>query len=277
VKRKHLAAGAAAIRAIANGDIDCAIVLGSGLGRTFGERVENATAVPYKTFAGMPETTVAGHTGTAIVGTIAGSRVLVFSGRFHVYEGHDARAVAAPVSLAAAAGATTIVLTNAAGGLNPAYAAGDVMVLRDHLNFTGLNPLAGGELLPGTTERFVDMADAYDPRLAAAALRVAEAGGRAARHGVYVGLVGPSYETAAEAKWLAAVGADAVGMSTVLEAIAARALGLRVLGISSITNMLDGQATSHEQVLSGSHGTAEHIGDIIVGTIGAPEFRAAAT
>jgi purine-nucleoside phosphorylase len=277
VKRKHLADSAAAIRAAAKGDIACAIVLGSGLGRTFSHRVENATVIPYKKLAGMPETTVAGHMGVAIVGTIAGRRVLVFSGRFHLYEGHDARAVVAPVLLAAAAGAQTIVLTNAAGGLNTSYAAGDVMIVRDHLNFTGVNPLAGEDLLLGTNERFVDMADAYDPHLAAAGLRTAEAAGRTIRHGVYVGLMGPSYETIAEAKWLAAAGADAVGMSTVLETIAARALGLRVLGISAITNMLDGKATSHEEVLTGSQATAEHVADLIVGVIGAPEFGEAAS
>jgi purine-nucleoside phosphorylase len=181
-----------------------------------------------------------------------------------------------PVLLAAAAGATTIVLTNAAGGLNPAYAAGDVMIVSDHLNFTGVNPLAGEDLLLGTTERFVDMADAYDPRLAATATRTAERAGRSVRRGVYVGLMGPSYETIAEAKWLAAVGADAVGMSTVLETIAARALGLRVLGISAITNMLDGQATSHEDVLTGSQATAERIADLIVGVVGDPDFAEAA-
>ncbi len=271
MKRKHLDHAAQTIRSVAKGDIACAVVLGSGLGRLFSHRIDDATIVPYKKLAGMPETTVAGHIGVALVGTIGGRKTLVFSGRFHLYEGHTPRAIAYPVSLAAAAGARTIVLTNAAGGLNPDFTAGDVMIVRDHLNFTGVNPLAGDEMVLGARERFVDMNDAYDARLAAAGTRVAEAAGFAVRHGVYAGVLGPTYETRAEAKFLTGAGADAVGMSTVLECVAARALGMRVFALSAITNVLDGTPTSHEDVLEGSQRTAERVGSIIEGVIGAPE------
>ncbi len=267
MKRKHLDDAAATIRAAAKGDIAFAVVLGSGLGRIFSHRVSDAKIVPYKKLAGMPETTVPGHMGVALIGTIAEQNVLVFSGRFHLYEGHDARAATYPIALAAACGAKTVILTNAAGGLNPSFAAGDVMLMRDHLNFTGMNPLIGKHLPFGVTERFIDMNDAYDPSLVASAERAAEAAGFPLRQGTYAAVLGPSYETQAEARFLAGAGADAVGMSTVLECIAARALGMRVAGISSITNMLDGNPTNHEAVLEGSQRSAEHVVAVIEGII----------
>ncbi len=174
--------------------------------------------------------------GEALVGTFGGKRVVAFCGRYHLYEGRTTHEVVSLVELGIAAGARTFVLTNAAGGLDRTFEAGDVMLLRDHLNLTGANPLATNALPPGVTERFVNMSDAYS-----AGLRVHE--------GVYAGLLGPSYETPAEIAMLRLLGADAVGMSTVLETIDARAHDCAVLGISLIANVHDGTPTTSEDVL----------------------------
>jgi purine-nucleoside phosphorylase len=267
VKRKRLEAAADLLRRKAGGEIECAIVLGSGFGAVLRERIDGAT-IPYKKIAGMPLPSVAGHAGEAHVGLLQGRRVVAFSGRFHLYEGRATGEVIYPILAAAHAGATTFVLTNAAGGINPDYHAGDLMLIADQLNLTGTSPLIGAELLPGQAARFVDMVDAYAPRLREAARRVAAEHAFTLREGVYAGLVGPTYETPAEARYLRTIGADAVGMSTVLEAIAARALGREVAGLSLITNVHGtGEPTSHEEVLDTAARSAENVAAMIEGLV----------
>ena len=218
------------------------LVLGSGLGA-----MADGDADPFVLAfdeVGLPAATVPGHAGRLVAGTIAGVDLIVQQGRLHLYEGHSAAAVTACVRLAAEAGAGTLVVTNAAGGLRPDLRRGDLLLITDHLNLTGTSPLVG-------RPAFVDMTDAYDPELRARAHAAAEAVGERLVEGVYAGLVGPAYETPAEARMLRAVGADAVGMSTVLEVIAARRLGLRVLGCSLITNvhLADERGVDHLEVL----------------------------
>ncbi|MDB5040950.1 MAG: purine-nucleoside phosphorylase, partial [Candidatus Eremiobacteraeota bacterium] len=249
MKRKRLDEAADYLRSKAGGSLDCAIVLGSGFGGALRERIDGTT-VPYKKIEGMPEPGVAGHAGEARIGTLHQRRVVAFSGRFHLYEGRATDEVIYPILTAAHAGAKTIVLTNAAGGVNPEYVAGDLMLIADQINLTGTSPLIGADLLPGQDARFIDMLDAYDPHLRELARHMAAEYGIVMHDGVYAGLTGPAYETPAEARWLRTIGADAVGMSTVLETIAARALGCTVVGFSLITNVHGiGAATSHEEVL----------------------------
>lgn len=242
-------------------------MLGSGFGATLRESIIGAT-IPYRKIDGMPEPSVAGHAGEAHVGTLHGRRVVAFSGRFHLYEGRATAEVVYPVLAAAHAGAKTFVLTNAAGGLNPEYRAGDLMLIADHLNLTGASPLVGIEPLPGQAARFVDMVDAYAPHLRQLARHVAAQYAIVLHDGVYAGLVGPAYETPAEVRYLRTIGADAVGMSTVLETIAARALGREVLGLSLITNVHGaGASTSHDEVLAHAAASAEHVARIIEGVV----------
>ncbi len=206
-------------------------MLGSGFGGVLRDRIDAGGRYAYKKIAGMPQPTVPGHAGEAFIGELHGRRVVAFSGRFHLYEGRSPLEVAYPVAVAAAAGARTIVLTNAAGAVNTDFHPGDLMLLVDQLNLTGTSPLIGAHPPFGIKDRFVDMVEAYAP---AAARPGASHGGRIRDRdadGVYAGLVGPAYETPAEARYLRTMGADAVGMSTVLETIAARALGCRVVGL----------------------------------------------
>jgi purine-nucleoside phosphorylase len=271
VKRKRLQAAADYLRRKAGGDLDCAIVLGSGFGAVLRDRIDGKT-IPYKKIDGMPLPGVAGHAGEAHVGTLHGRRVVAFSGRFHLYEGRATDEVIYPVLVAAHAGAKTFVLTNAAGGVNPSYRAGDLMLLSDQLNLTGTSPLIGRDMLPGQSARFVDMVDAYAPHLREAARRVAAEQGFTLHEGIYAGLVGPTYETPAEARYLRTIGADAVGMSTVLEAIAARALGRDVAGISLITNVHGtGEPTSHEDVLEAAVRSAENVARLVEGLVASLE------
>jgi purine-nucleoside phosphorylase len=243
-----LARAAAGIVARAGGPVEVGIVLGSGLAAALRDRGA-LRPVPYADLGALPPPTAAGHAAEALVGTLSGRRVVAFCGRYHLYEGRGAHEVVAPVRLAIAAGARTLVLTNAAGGLDRTYRAGDVMVVRDHLNLTGTNPLACADGLDGVPERFVDMSAAYDPPLRALARAAARRHGLRAHEGVYAGLLGPSFETPAEVAHLRLIGADAVGMSTVLETIAARARGARVVALSLITNVHDGTPTSSGEVL----------------------------
>jgi purine-nucleoside phosphorylase len=267
VKRKRLEAAAEILRERAGGDLDCAVVLGSGFGSVLRDRIDGTT-IPYKKIDGMPEPTIAGHAGEAHIGTLHGRRIVAFSGRFHLYEGRATEDVVYPVVAAAHAGAKTIVLTNAAGGLNPEYTPGDLMLLVDQLNLTGTSPLIGTELIPGTSVRFIDMAHAYAAHLRELARHMANEYGIVLHDGVYAGLVGPAYETPAEVKYLRTIGADAVGMSTVLETIAARALGRDVVGFSLITNVHgNGAPTSHEEVLATSQRSAENVARMIEGIV----------
>lgn len=231
-----------------------AIVLGSGLG-FLGDQLDDAVRVPYARIPGFPQPGVAGHAGELIAGTLEGVSVLAQSGRFHLYEGHDVATAALPVRVVAALGVTTFVATNAAGGIRRSFRPGTLMLIADHLNLTGRNPLTGPAL--AGEERFPDMSDPYDGALRERIRRAAAAEGLVLEEGVYAGLFGPSYETKAEVQMLARLGADAVGMSTVTEVIAARARGLRCAGVSTITNAAAGIAgpLSHHEVLE----TAERV------------------
>ncbi len=267
MKRKHVVAAAEVLREKAGGELDCAIVLGSGFGGALRDRIDGVT-IPYKKLEGMPATTVAGHAGEAHVGTLHGRRVVAFSGRFHLYEGRACEEVVYPVVAAAHAGAKTFVLTNAAGGLDPDYAPGDIMLITDQINLTGNSPLIGPELIPGADARFTDMLDAYAPHLRELARHMASEYEIVLHDGVYAGLIGPAFETPAEARFLRNAGADAVGMSTVLETIAARALGRDVVGFSLITNVhLTGAATSHEEVLATSARAADNVARLVEGIV----------
>jgi purine-nucleoside phosphorylase len=242
VSAEDLERGAALIRSLAGGPLDLAVVLGSGLAPALAGCFD-ARELAYAELPGMPRLQIAGHPGRLFTGTWHGKRVALFAGRVHLYQGYSAGDVVFGVRLAARAGAKCIVLTNAAGALSPEFAAGEIMLIADHLNFTGASPLAGGG------EQFVDMRDAYSPRLRRLAAQAGESSGTALREGIYAGVLGPEYETPAYARFLRAAGADAVGMSTVLETTAARALGLEVLGLSALTNAAGLETTSHEDVL----------------------------
>jgi purine-nucleoside phosphorylase len=238
--------------------LDVAVVLGSGLAKPFKDHAAGFAPIGYDELGGLPEPTALGHVGEVLVGSIAGKNVAVFCGRFHLYEGRNASEVVSLVELAIDAGAATLVLTNAAGGLRREYAVGDLMILRDHLNLTGEHPVL---------DCFVDMRDAYDPVLRAIARDAAARTGVRAHEGVYAGLFGPSFETPAEVAMLRTLGADAVGMSTVLETIAARARNVRVLGISLITNVHNGEPTSALEVIvaadRASAGFAAFLNDVL--------------
>lgn len=239
---KLLAHDASVIEAAAGGPVDVAIVLGTGLSSALRDRF-SFTSIPYDKLLGMPVASLLGHAGEAMVGTWQGKRVVAFAGRVHLYQGFSPQQVTVNVRLARAAGARTVVLTNAAGALDATFTPGDLMLVSDHVNLTGRNPLIGMAL----DNPFVDMMDAYSSRLRELFRAGAEPDDRL-REGVYAGLLGPNYETPAEARYLRTIGADAVGMSTVLETIVARALGLGVLGVSMITNVVAAPDTKHADV-----------------------------
>jgi purine-nucleoside phosphorylase len=244
-----LDAAAHAVRARTQEVPALGVVLGSGLG-AWAESLDGALAVPYSEIPGMPVSTVQGHAGKLWIGRSKGVPVVCLQGRVHMYEGHDAERAVFGVRLLARLGARAVLLTNAAGGLSPSFAPGDLMLLRDHLNLMGKNPLIGpNEAALGP--RFPDMTSTYDPALAAATLAAANALGIRLHEGVYAGLLGPSYETPAEIRMLRVLGADAVGMSTVPEAIALRHMRVPVTGISCITNLAAGispHELSHAEV-----------------------------
>jgi len=226
------------------------IVLGSGLSG-LADDLADAVAIAFADLPGWPAATAPGHAGRLLLGTLAGRPVVMLQGRFHLYEGNDPGLVVQPVLLFRALGAAIVVLTNAAGGLDPAFGPGTLMVMRDHINLTGRNPLMGpnaDELGP----RFRDMTDAWSPRLRTLLHAAGAAEGVPLEEGVYVGLTGPTYETPAEVRMLAVQGGHAVGMSTVLECIAARWIGLEVCGVSLVTNAgagYTGAPLAHEEVL----------------------------
>ena len=227
------------------------LVLGSGLG-SFADRLEQARALPYEEIPGFPSSTVKGHAGRLVVGYLGGLRVAVLQGRFHLYEGYAASEVAFPIRALIRAGIKTLVVTNAAGGVEPSYRPGDLMLISDHLNFSGQNPLVGPHH-DGYGPRFPDMSEAYSGRLRSIARAVAEDQELLLHEGVYAVLGGPSYETPAEVRALHALGAQAVGMSTVYEVIASRQMGAEVLGVSLISNHAAGIATtplSHAEVVA---------------------------
>jgi purine-nucleoside phosphorylase len=230
---------------------ETAIVLGSGLG-DFSDTLLDAIATPYTDLPHWPPSTVAGHAGRLVVGTVAGKRIAALSGRVHYYEGHDLAAVVFATRVMARLGVRRLVLTNAAGGINTAFAQGALMIIDDHINMLGGNPLIG----PNDDRfgpRFPDMSEVYSARLRNVADEAARAKGVPVSHGIYVAVHGPSYETPAEIRFFRKMGADAIGMSTVPEAIAARHMGLEVLGISCISNAAAGvlpQPIDHQEVLA---------------------------
>jgi purine-nucleoside phosphorylase len=246
-----VAAAAEAVRRRAPFGPEVALVLGSGLG-DFAGTVTDAVSIPYGDLPGWPVPNVMGHEGRLVVGTTAGRRVAVLAGRVHYYEGHDLRTVTFATRVIGLLGVKVLILTNAAGGINTAFSAGVLMVIDDHLNLMGTNPLIG----PHDDRfgfRFPDMTEVYSRRLRAVVDREAARSGVSVTHGVYAGLHGPSYETPAEIRYLRTIGADAVGMSTVPEAIVARQMGLEVLGISCITNMAAGILPAplhHDEVMA---------------------------
>jgi len=216
------------------------LVLGSGLG-DFADTIENLVKIPYRDLPHMAASEVAGHAGNFCFGDVGGTPVVCMQGRVHLYEGHPVDRVVHGVRTMARLGARCVLLTNAAGGLEPAWAAGDLMVVSDHLNLTGTSPLVGPED-ESIGPRFPDMTDAYDPALRGWLLEAGRDAGITLREGVYAGLLGPQYETPAEVRMIAALGAQAVGMSTVLEVIALRHMGVRVAALSCITNLAAGMA-----------------------------------
>ena len=235
----------------------CAIILGSGLGG-LADRIENARHLPYGEIPGFHATHVVGHKGQLIAGTLGGREVIAFAGRFHMYEGHSPRVNAFPVRVAHALGARTLFVSNAAGGIRRTFSAGDLMVIEDHINLTMVNPLAGPA--ESTDTRFPDMSAPYSPRLKALLKDAARRLGTPLQAGVYVGLLGPTYETLAEVRMLERLGADATGMSTVTEVIVANALGMDVAGVSLISNPAAGltsEKLSHADVMR----AAEAAGD----------------
>lgn len=246
----RLAALVRAVRARTDLVPTAGIVLGSGLG-ALADDLHDPVAIPFEDMPGWPAASAPGHTGRLLLGHLEGVPVAMLQGRFHLYEGNDPGLIVQPILLFQRLGARVVVLTNAAGGANPAYGPGTLMVIADHLNLTTMNPLIGPNA-PELGERFPDMTDVYAPRHRAALHAAAAAEGVDLEEGIYACLLGPSYETPAEVRMLRALGADAVGMSTALEAIAARWVGLEVAGVSLITNAgagYAGQPLTHDEVL----------------------------
>jgi purine-nucleoside phosphorylase len=261
-------AAAAAIRERCGGRRPrVAIVLGSGLGYLT-EQFKDPVRIAYQEIPGFPETTVVGHSGELVLGRFAGKEVLAQSGRFHLYEGHEPARAAFPVRVFGALGIETLLLTNAAGGIRRTFSSGTLMLIADHINLTFRNPLTG-PVLPGE-ERFPDMSDPYDRSLRELARKVAVERHISLQDGVYAQLLGPSFETPAEIRMLDRLGADAVGMSTVVEVIAARARGIRCLGFTVVTNPASGISPTklnHEEVLETAKQVSKELGGLIEGVI----------
>jgi purine-nucleoside phosphorylase len=232
------------------------IILGSGLGN-FAVQVENPTTIPYSAIPNFPLSTVVGHSGQLVLGTIAGTPVAVMQGRVHAYEGYPLSQVTFPTRVLGLIGCTTLIVTNAAGGVRPNIPQGSLVAISDHINLTGSNAALGPNeprfaLIPGAGERFFDMSTAYSPALRTLAIAEAQKQGFTLTEGVYLAVLGPSFETPAEIRAFRTLGADLVGMSTVHEVIVARHMGIQVLGISLVTNMaagVTGETIHHEEVM----------------------------
>lgn len=266
--REHLTPAVPAVLEPLVGRAKTALVLGSGLSGLL-DRFPERSDVAYDDIEGFPHAPyrVVGHGGRLSLATSDEVSALVFQGRVHAYQGISAFDASYPARLAAALGCDTLVVTNAAGGLDPSLAPGDIMVITDHMNLTGDNPLLGWPGPEGGTP-FVPMGDAYDPALVALAVDIAGDQGLTLRQGVYAGVLGPSYETPAEVGAFFRMGAHAVGMSTVPEVIAARALGLRVLGLSLITNSAGDNDIAHEEVLEIGRQAADALTDLVLAILG---------
>lgn len=253
ITMQEIDAAAACIRGRISIQPKIALILGSGLG-PLADEVESPAIIPTNEIPNWPLSTVQGHKGRLVIGRLMGKPILVLQGRAHYYEGYSMPRIGLPVRVMQRLGVNTVILTNAAGGINPDFSAGDLMLITDHLSLlpmTGPNPLRGPNL-DEFGPRFPDMSQVYDKELLAIAQKVSDDLNLNVRRGIYVGLSGPSFETPADCRFLRLVGADAVGMSTVPEAIVARHGGLRVLGISGISNKIDingNNVASHEEVL----------------------------
>ncbi|MEP6590377.1 MAG: purine-nucleoside phosphorylase [Gemmatimonadota bacterium] len=260
----QIAAATAAVRArLGSQRPKVAIVLGSGLGG-LADQVEQPTRIGYADIPGFHVPTVQGHKGELVAGMLGGVPVIMQSGRFHMYEGHPAQTSVLPVRVFAALGVETLIVTNAAGGIRRTFTPGTLMLLSDHINLTGRNPLEG-PVLEGET-RFPDMSVAYDAGLRDIARRVASSQGTRLEEGVYCALLGPTYETPAEVRMLERLGADAVGMSTAPETIIARARGMRVLGFSLVTNAAAGTTAAlldHKEVMEVAAQAGGRLADIV--------------
>jgi purine-nucleoside phosphorylase len=245
-----VARAAEMVRGKIGASIPIALILGSGLGG-LADHIEDAISIPYRAIPGFPPSSVPGHAGRFVAGRLAGRRVIVAAGRYHLYEGHSIDTVALPTRVLHACGVRTLFVSNAAGGINRSLRAGDLMIIEDHLNLLWHTPLAGQQRADET--RFPDMSAPYDVELIRALREAALESGIPVTSGVYAALSGPSYETPAEIRMLEKLGADAVGMSTVPEVLTARALGMRVAGVSCITNVAAGMSAtplSHAEVLA---------------------------
>ncbi|MEK3730834.1 MULTISPECIES: purine-nucleoside phosphorylase [Paenibacillus] len=244
------------------------LILGSGLG-VLADLMEDTVSIAYTDIPHFPVSTVEGHEGELLLGNIQGRPVVMMKGRFHMYEGYGPEVTAFPVRVMKELGVKSLLVTNAAGGVNLSYQPGDLMLISDHLNLTGRNPLVGpNDSALGV--RFPDMSEAYSRRLRQVAKEVAVSQGIVLREGVYAGLLGPTYETPAEIVMLRTLGADAVGMSTVSEVIVARHAGIEVLGISCISNMAAGildQPLSHEEVMETAEKVREKFLGLVMGII----------
>ncbi len=249
------------------------IVLGSGLG-SLADEIESPVHVPYVDIPGFAIPTVAGHAGAFVFGTLHDRPVVAMQGRVHFYEGYAAWQLVLPLRVAHLLGADTMIISNAAGGIHRSFAVGDVMLITDHINLLGMvghNPLIGPNV-DALGPRFPSMTRAYDVELRQRALQAASDAGVALRQGVYVGLAGPTFETPAEVRFLRALGADAVGMSTTNEVLAARHCGMRVLGFSGITNIArlepdEGEPPSHQEVLEAGPKIAQKLLAVVKGVI----------
>ncbi|GIP48517.1 Purine nucleoside phosphorylase 1 [compost metagenome] len=244
------------------------LILGSGLG-VLADHIEQPVSIDYRDIPFFPQSTVEGHAGELLIGTVQGTAVVLMKGRFHMYEGYGPEMTAFPVRVMKELGVSTLLVTNAAGGVNTSYHPGDLMLISDHLNLTGRNPLVG----PNDEElgaRFPDMSQAYSRRLRDIARKIAADKGVPLQEGVYAGLLGPTYETPAEIRMLRTLGADAVGMSTVSETIVARHAGIEVLGISCISNMASGildQPLSHQEVMETTERVREKFLSLVLSII----------
>ncbi|HZF68496.1 MAG TPA: purine-nucleoside phosphorylase [Gemmatirosa sp.] len=268
--RSDVAAAVTAVRARHAQRPLAAVVLGTGLGG-LAERMDVVTRIPYAEIPGMPRATVESHSGRLLCGTLADVPVLAMQGRFHRYEGHAMADVAFPVRVLRALGAEVLVVSNACGGMHPLWSVGDVMLIADHLNVLGDNPLVGHHDASDGA-RFPDLSEAYDAELRGVARGVAAARGLVLREGVYAAVLGPNLETRAEYRMLRLMGADVVGMSTVPEVVAARQLGMRVLGLSLITDQCLPDAlepASLEQILAVARRAEPALTDIVAGAVAA--------
>lgn len=267
---EHVAAVAAAVEDHWATSPRVGIILGSGLGG-LADRIEDATAIDYGDLPHLPQSTAMGHAGRLVCGTMAGVPVIAMQGRFHMYEGHAVDRVAFPVRVMNALGANVLMVSNAAGGLNPQYQVGDIMVIDDHLNLMFRNPLVGKND-PRLGPRWPDMCAPYDRQLADQALVIARRNDFVCHRGVYVGMLGPTYETRAEYRMVRRLGGDVVGMSTVPEVIVAVQLGMRVLGLSTVTNACSPDQlgeTSGEEVVAAAASASDKLMTIVEGVIAA--------